>query len=118
LHTIKVESEGQLFHPSFLGPAQNGEAGSVSPAWMVLHEEAGKLGFQSSWLLPIISTQRRLLGVFVLHFRDVLGPDKALLDLIDVYNNLAVIAIENAQCCRNWQIEQMLPHMERSADAI
>ncbi|MFS0574561.1 EAL domain-containing protein [Sporosarcina sp. 179-K 3D1 HS] len=115
---IKVESGSPFVKPTFIGLPKSGETESMDTPWNVLHQEACKLGFRSSWVLPITSANRRLLGVFLLHFRDTVGPDEDLLCLINVYKDLACIAIGNAQCCQNWRFEQRMPNTERSADAI
>lgn len=118
LQEIQIESEGALLHRCFLGFPNGLDSETPLPSWKALHEEGRKLGFQSSWLLPIFSVKRRLLGVFVLHFKDILRPCVELLEQIEVYKGLAVIAIENASCCRDRRFEQIAPSKKRISSKV
>jgi PAS domain S-box-containing protein len=66
----------------------------ADPLWQDFRELARRYGLRAGWSTPIFSSERRLLGVFGIHWLKSHGPTSAHLRLIDLTTHLASVAIE------------------------
>jgi signal transduction histidine kinase len=66
----------------------------TDPLWQDFRELARKHGLRAGWSTPIFSSERRLLGVFGIHWLKSHGPTSVHLRLIGLMTHLASVAIE------------------------
>ena len=66
----------------------------TDPLWQDYRDNAVEVGFRSCWSTPILSHQGAVVGVFVMHAKEVRKPTDAEMSLIKVATRIAGIAIE------------------------
>ena len=66
----------------------------TNPLWKDFRELARRHGLRAGWSTPIFSSERRLLGVFGIHWFKPQGPTSVHFRLIDSMTHLASVAIE------------------------
>nr|WP_295081595.1 GAF domain-containing protein [uncultured Roseateles sp.] len=64
------------------------------PRWTGYHGLISGEGFRACWLMPIVSTTKRVLGSFAMYYKESRTPDKDELELMAGATQLAAIAIE------------------------
>jgi PAS domain S-box-containing protein len=65
------------------------------PYWTKYREITERAGLRACWSEPIASPAGEVLGTFAVYYRQVRGPDRADLNLIESYARLVRIAIAN-----------------------
>lgn len=68
--------------------------------WNKYRNSALQFGLHSCWSIPILSSDKQLLGTLALYYKEVYEPDEKILSALEFYNRLAVIAIECAKVNR------------------
>jgi PAS domain S-box-containing protein len=66
----------------------------TDPIWADFRELARKFGLRSGWSTPIFSSERRLLGVFGIHWYKPQSPTSIHFHIINSITHLASVAIE------------------------
>ncbi len=66
----------------------------TDPLWADFREPARQYGLRAGWSTPIFSSERRLLGVFGIHWHKPQGPTSIHFRLIDSITHIASVAIE------------------------
>ncbi len=68
-----------------------------SPGWAELKQLPLALGLRAAWSMPILSSNRTVLGTFGTYFRDCREPTDFEIRMVDVLARTAAIAIERRQ---------------------
>lgn len=85
---------------------------ATSPLWTDLKELALSFGLKSCWSTPIISTQSKILGTFVIYHRYPKAPSKKDLELIDYFVNFSSIALEKN--VESLKVKQLIVDLQQS----
>lgn len=80
--------------------------------WTTYCNEASNFGFKACCFFPILSSKKASLGVLTLHYKEIVEPDPEMINRIEQYVQLAVVAIENAENSLNQSVQQMLHSFE------
>lgn len=85
---------------------------ATSPLWTDLKELALSFGLKSCWSTPIISTQSKILGTFVIYHSYPKAPSKKDLELIDYFVNFSSIALEKN--VESLKVKQLIVDLQQS----
>jgi diguanylate cyclase (GGDEF)-like protein/PAS domain S-box-containing protein len=67
------------------------------PQWSGQKDPAGRLDLRACWSVPIVSGDKKVLGIFALYHREPRAPSARDLELIDRVLNLAGIVLERSR---------------------
>ncbi len=67
---------------------------NTHPNWAPYRELISETGLRACWSIPILSTQKTVLGTFAIYYKNVKEPAKTDIELIESQAKLAAIAIE------------------------
>lgn len=73
---------------------------------------ASEARIKACWAIPILSSKQELLGIFAVYCKENRGPDEDMLQAIEVYKNLAAVAIESSKAAKKKSIEQIMQSVE------
>jgi len=85
---------------------------ATSPLWTDLKELALSFGLKSCWSTPIISTQSKILGTFVIYHSYPKAPSNKDLELIDYFVNFSSIALEKN--VESLKVKQLIVDLQQS----
>lgn len=69
-------------------------------------------GLKACLSLPILSSKQELLGTFAVYCNKIGKPDQDILETLEIYKNLATIAIESSKAAKKKSIEQLMHSVE------
>jgi PAS domain S-box-containing protein len=93
-----------LKQPVFVADVQ------VDPRWEDWRELADRHGLRACWSMPILATDKRVLGTFAFYYRSPRVPSESDLELTGRASRLAGIAIERKQL--EEQLREFSAHLE------
>jgi len=93
---------------------------NLSPHWEKHRKNADPFGFRACWSVPILSSEKELLGTFAMYYKEVQTPTEEMFTILAFYTDLAAIAIENNQAFKNNSERQIRNtfDIEKNLDAI